>query len=155
MLHTYLIAAARLYPLALPVKIVELELYEFNLRVIRQHTIQQLRLVMIGKSRVPYQSFRLLLLQPLKAFELLVLDDLFLIDRMQQVIVKVACARLFKLLVEYLVSAFKGVEIFRMQLRRQCEALSGMAVYECLLRRILALKSHIHPRGIEVCKSIF
>ena len=73
---------------------------------------------------------------------------------MQQVVVKVAGARLLKLLIEDLVAALKTVEEAVVQLGRQGKTLARITINQGLLGDALAGKAVIHPRGVKIGEAL-
>ena len=149
-LFGYLIAFAGLHALAVPVQIIDLELYKLHFRVLGQDAVQQVRMVVEGKADVPDHTLFLLLLQPGKAVQLFV--DLVVLGAhvVQQVVVKIPRAGLFQLGVEDLVPILQRMDEARMQFVRQGEAVPRMAAGQRLLDGVLALERTIHPGRVKV-----
>ena len=145
-----LIHRAGLDPFALPVEVVELDLYKFHLRVLCQDLVQQLRRVVEGKARVLDEPLRLLVQQPVEAVKLLVLGVTARLDAVQEVVVEVARAGLLELLVEDAVAILEGVEEGAVELGRQGEALARVAVDNGGFGGLLTLEAVIHDGGVKV-----
>ena len=52
----HLVAFAALHPGAVPIQVVQLQLHVLHLRMLRQHPIQQLRPIVVGKADMPHQT---------------------------------------------------------------------------------------------------
>ena len=152
-LGCHLVAGARLNPLALPVQIVYLQLHKLHLGMLGKDLVEQFWVVVIREAHVAHQTGLLLLEQPLKAVELLVVRIAACLDAMQQVIVEVVDAGLLELRVEHVVAPLQRVEELVMQLGGKGIALSRIAVHERRLGNVLACKAVVHPCGIEVGKA--
>ena len=150
-----LIAGPGLYPLALPVQVVDLELHEFHLRVLREDLVQQLGGAVEGEAGVLHQSLGLLVQQPAEAVELLVFGIAAGFDAVEQVVVEVARPGLLQLVVEDPVPVLQGIEKAAVQLRGQREAVPGVAVHQRRLCDPLAGEAVVHDGGVEVGEALF
>ena len=100
MLYRRLIALAGLHLCIFPVQIVQLQLYEFCLRMLCEYLVKHLCAVVERKSDVLYLPLRLFLHRKTKAVQTLHRLVMLCVQRVQKIVVKILNAAFFPLLVE-------------------------------------------------------
>ena len=153
MLYSDFIASAGLNPLAFPVQIIDLQLNKFHLRMLRQDLIQQLGAAVERESGMFNQPCRLFIQKPAEAVQLLIFRQHGSFNAVDQIVVKIGDAGFLKLFVEDPVPVFQKIDITGVQLGGQGVAVSGMAVHEGGLCRVLALEAAVHPGCVKVGKA--
>ena len=141
------------WTLVLPVQIVELELDELHLRVLRQNAVQHVRLVVEGEAQAADAALGLLLRQKFEGAQ--PPGDLIAGggDGVEQVVVEVRHAALVQLLLEegrLLLLRVLGPEVEQGHLVRQEKPLPGVALHQGPADDVLALPAVVHVGGVEV-----
>ena len=151
-LYRRLIAPPGLDAAVLPVQVVELELHQLHLRVLRQDLVQDLRRVVEGEAQTAEFPGRLLLPEEGEAAQPLGRLVGILVDIVEEVPVEIVHAALLELLVEdpRLVLLRPVLEQDQGQLVRQSKALPRVPVYQAVPDNALALLVVVHIGGVEV-----
>ena len=150
MLHADLVALAALDHRVLVVQVVELQLHEFELRLLGEDAVEHLRLVVEGHAEVPHAALapelRYDLEGPGLAVEVVALDA----HGVQQVVVEVVHAAAFELLLKKGQHVLAGLEHAGGELVRQDVALARVTRGEAVSDRKLALAVEVAVGGVEI-----
>ena len=135
----------------LPVRVVDLELDEFHVRMSLQQFLQQLGIGVEGKAVVFDQALRLHLLHKIPDVVFVVFPVVVSLERVKQVVVKIAGARALQAGVKLLLRAGLVVALQpRVQLGGDGIALPRVAVDHRRLQRRLAGAVVVHVGGIKI-----
>ena len=151
----HLIQSSGLDQRIVPVSIVHLDLDNFDLRMLGENLVKQLRRSVEGETKVFDQSLFFFLLGPVKTvvFHIAVIVCAVL-DTVQQVIIKVACSGARELIVENAVTAFDA--LVHHPLRKfgcQSKAFSRMTLYQRFFHDALRFSAAVHIGGVKIVHS--
>ena len=134
-----------------PVSVVNLQLDEINLRMHGQQLVKQCRRAVKRKANVSDQAFFLLLVHKIPQMELVISLIVVFLQRMKQVIIKIAGACSFQTGIKLLLGGSFCCGNPGVQLCRQCIRVTGMAFDQSLSDSCFGTR--INKGGIKVSKS--
>ena len=138
------------------VRIVDLELDEINIRVLRQELVEKIWTRVERETVMLDEALRLEFFYELPDVVFVVFGEVLILQRMQEIEIKISRtgplkARIELLLCRLLVSALHpGIELGRKEV-----ILSGVSVHERLLDGLLGLSHIVHICGIEISAPCF
>ena len=153
-LNDGLVALAGLYRNAVVIEIVELDLNKLELGVIGEDLVEQLGAVVIGEAEVLDKSLFLLLLYEIEAAVLVCTEKRVGVYVVQQIVIEIACAGLFKLLVEKTLGIALCLYADKRKLVGKQEGFTGMTLYQSLANYDLAGVFVIHICGVEIGETV-
>ena len=158
----HVIAGAGLHQFAVPVNRVQRDLHEFDLRVLRQHAVQQLSRGMERDAEMADLPVFLPLLRmieqmrrlydPALAVVAVIVD---ILDVVQQIIVDILHAQLVQLALEHVLDLIFRNKIEGREFCRHSEAVSRVAFDQSLAHSRFALAVVIDEAGIEISIACF
>ena len=114
--------------------------------------IQQFRTVVVREAEVLDKSLLFLLFYKIPKMEFIVFPVVVFLERVEQIIVEIACARALQTGIELLLGSFFGRrEHERVDFGAQRVPIPGIAVDERLFDR--GFRADIHERRVEIRKS--
>ena len=154
-LSCYFIALTRLNAFALPVSVVDLQLYKFSFRMARQDLIQSICAIMEREAGMFNQAFFLHFLHELPATGLFCLFAGLTVQSMQQIEIEVTCLSTLQRGIKD--GLIISILFDRMQrhLGSQLERLTGITFYNSITNCFLRLTIHVNICGIKVSKTFF
>ena len=155
MLAAHVIAFAAFDAFVFIIQIIELQLHEFHLRMIRENLVQNRRLVVERQPHMADLALRLQLQRRLIRVAFLVVIVVVAVLRMHQVEVEIIDAANLQLLVKHHADVLLRLEIAFRQLVGQEIFFTRITAGQTMLQRLLATAADIAVRRVEVVETTF
>ncbi len=150
----YLVQLAGTHNRVFPIRVVQLDLDKFCLRVGIQRLFQVFGASVEGKAEVAYLPLRLLLKAPAIAVQLFIcLAVAAILYRVQEVEVKIIYAASLQLLIEDAVPVLRFAHAPGRELCSEHEAFPGMPLHQRFLHHLLGVAPMVDISGVKVVHS--